>query len=100
MNHLFLADRYERDRISRISYCFSRTPFLYFIHFFYGIIKILISNKPIFLKHFPNINLNYVTQLFNDTENTKEWVKLKHEFNLNNNLYFNWMQLAHSIPQK
>ena len=58
---------------------------------------ILISNKPIYCKHFSN---NYVTQLFYDTGNTKEWVKLKHEFNLNNNLYFNWMQLIHSIPQK
>ena len=27
-------------------------------------------------------------------------VKLKHQFNLNNNLYFNWMQLIHSLPQK
>ena len=61
---------------------------------------ILISNKPIYFKHFSNNNLNYVTQLFSDTGNTKEWMKLKHEFNLNNNLYFKWMQLIHSIPQK
>ena len=61
---------------------------------------ILISNKPIYFKHFSSNNLNYVTQLFYDTGNTKEWVKLKHKFNLNNNLYFNWMQLIHSIPQK
>ena len=61
---------------------------------------ILISNKPIYLKHFSNNNLNYTTQLFDDTLNRKEWVKLKHELNLNNNLYFNWMQLIHSIPQK
>ena len=61
---------------------------------------ILISNKPTYFKHFSNNNPNYVTQLFDDTENTKEWVKLKQELNLNNNLYFNWMQLVHSIPQK
>ena len=30
----------------------------------------------------------------------KEWVKLKHEHNLDNNLYFKWMQLIHPIPQK
>ena len=59
----------------------------------------LISNKPIYFKHFSNNNLNYVTQLFDDTGNTKEWVKLKHEFNLHNNLYFNRMRLIHSIPQ-
>ena len=53
-----------------------------------------------YFKHFSNNNLNYVTQLFDDTGNTKEWMKLKHEFNLNNNLYFKWMQLIHSIPQK
>ena len=61
---------------------------------------ILISNKPIYFKHFSNNNLNYVTQLFDDTGNTKEWIKLKHQFNLNNNLYFKWMQLIHWIPQK
>ena len=61
---------------------------------------ILISNKPMYFKHFYNNNLNYVTQLFDDTGNTKEWMKLKHEFNLNNNLYFKWTQLIHSIPQK
>ena len=61
---------------------------------------ILISNKPIYFKHFSNSNLNYFTQLFYDMGNTKEWMKLKHEFNLNNNLYLKWMQLIHSIPQK
>ena len=61
---------------------------------------ILISNKPIYLKSFSNNDLNYVTQLFDDTRNTKEWIKLKHEFNLSNSLYFKWMQLIHSIPQK
>ena len=60
---------------------------------------ILISNKPIYFKR-SNNNLSYVTQLFDDTGNTKEWMKLKHEFNLNSNLYFKWMQLIHSIPQK
>ena len=49
---------------------------------------ILISNKPIYFKHFSDNNLNYyVTQLLGDTGNTKEWMKLKQEFNLNNNLY-------------
>ena len=58
------------------------------------------NNKLIYSKHFSNNNLNYVTELFDDTGNTEEWMKLKHEFNLNNNLYFKWMQLIHSIPQK
>ena len=61
---------------------------------------ILISNKPIYFKHLSNNNLNYVTELFDETGNTKEWMKLKHEFNLNNNLYFKWTQLIHSIPRK
>ena len=52
----------------------------------------LITNKSIYFKHFSNNNLNYVTQLFG---NIKEWIKLKHEFNLNNNLYFKWMVLIH-----
>ena len=63
-------------------------------------IRILISNKPIYFKHVSNNNLNYVTQLFDDTGNTKELVKSKREFNLNNYFYFKWMQLIHSIPQK
>ena len=59
----------------------------------------MISKRPICFKHFPSNNWNYVTQLFYDTGNTKEWVKLKHEFNLNNNPSFNWMQLIHQ-PHK
>ena len=44
---------------------------------FYGYNQdILISNKPIYFKHFSNNNINYITQLFDDTGNTKEWVKL------------------------
>ena len=58
------------------------------------------SNKPIYFKYFSDNNLNYVIQLFDDTENTKAWIKLKHEFNLNNNLYFKRMQLIHSILKK
>ena len=38
--------------------------------------------------------------MLRNTGNTKEWVKLKHQFNLNNNLYFNWMEPIYSIPQK
>ena len=34
------------------------------------------------------------------TRDTKDWMKLKHEFNLNNNLYYRWVQLIHSIPEK
>ena len=33
---------------------------------------ILISNKPIYFKYFSNNNLNYATQLFDDTGNTKK----------------------------
>ena len=29
---------------------------------------VFISNKPIYLKHFSNNNLNYVTEVFNDME--------------------------------
>ena len=61
---------------------------------------ILISNKPIYFKHFTYNNLNYVTRLFYNTRSTKEWGKLKYKFTFNNNLYFNWIQLIQSIPQK
>ena len=59
-----------------------------------------LNQQPIYFKHFSNNDLNYVTQLFDDTGNTKELVKSKREFNLNNYFYFKWMQLIHSIPQK
>ena len=72
-----------------------------FYSLFYGIIKIPYSATSQFILNFlSNDNLNYVTQLLCDTGKTKEWVKLKHEFNLNNNLYFNWIQLILLIPQK
>ena len=72
---------------------------------FYGMYKYKytyknLNQQPIYFKHFSNNNLNYVTQLFDDTGNTKELVKSKREFNLNNYFYFKWMQLIHSIPQK
>ena len=40
-----------------------------------------------YFQHFSNNNLNYVAQLFYDVGNIKEWVKLKQEFNLKNNLF-------------
>ena len=54
---------------------------------------ILISNEPIYFKHFSNNNLNYVTQLFDGTGNTKEWMELKQEFKLNNHVFLNGCNL-------
>ena len=65
-------------------------PFLILSTFLWYNKDILMNNKLIYSKHFSNNNLNYVTELFDDTGNTEEWMKLKHEFNLNNNLYFKW----------
>ena len=45
------------------------------LSFFLGYSKdILISNKVIYFKHFSNNNLDYVTQLFYNSGNKKEWV--------------------------
>ena len=79
--------------------CSSRAPFLLRSLFLRYSKNILISNKLIHFKHFSFFNPDYVTQLFYNTGSKKEWVKLKHELNLNNNLYFNWMQLIYPIPQ-
>ena len=96
---LYFIEIFFATRTNTLLFPQSSLPAFY--PFFLWYIKdILISNKLIYFKYFSNNNLNYVTQLFYDTANTKEWVKLKHKFNLNNSLYFNWMQLIHSIPQK
>ena len=38
--------------------------------------------------------------MFDQTCQLKSWQSLKEEYNLDNNMYFQWMQLIHSIPAK
>ena len=37
-------------------------------------------------------------QLFDEDGNTKEWQRLKIEFDLENRVYFSWRQLIHALP--
>ena len=45
-----------------------------------------------------NNGLNYVSQIFHNNGEIKDWETIKLEFNLENKFYFSWMQLIDSIP--
>ena len=49
---------------------------------------------------FSQSNLNFVSQLFDTNGTVKSWYLLKQEYHLNNNSYFQWLQLINSIPEK
>ena len=45
------------------------------------------------------ININFVDQLVNESCQFKKWKTLKDEYDLDNEMYFQWAQLIHAIPQ-
>ena len=45
------------------------------------------------------ININYVSQLFRSKGSNKTWHELKTEYELNENSYFQWLQLTSAIPE-
>ena len=57
-----------------------------------------IENKPYLFSDFARANLNYVSQLFNADGSTKNWNEIKNEFALENNIYFKYFQIIHSLP--
>ena len=58
--------------------------------------------KPLFCFHgFPKQkNINYISELFNNSGSIKKWHKFKREYDLHQNSYFQWVQLIDSIPEK
>ena len=59
-----------------------------------------IDEGGVHLSRFSQNNLNFVSQLFNTNGLIKAWHLLKQEYHLNNNSYFQWLQLINSIPEK
>ena len=59
---------------------------------------IQINRKPVFYKKFSSNNINFLMQLVDRNGVFKNWNTLKHEYDLQNNLYFQWMQLISAIP--
>ena len=82
---------------------FSRTPgtpSCILSQFLWYNIYIQIDEDDVHLSWFSQNNLNFVCQLF-DTNNTfKAWHFLKYEYHLNNNSFFQWLQLINSVPEK
>ena len=42
--------------------------------------------------------MNFVSDFVNENCNFKSWVTLKNQYNLDNKLYFQWIQSIHAIP--
>ena len=59
---------------------------------------IQINRKPVFYKKFSSNNINFLMQLVDRNGVFKNWNTRKHEYDLQNNLYFQWMQLLNAIP--
>ena len=69
-------------------------------HFLWYNIYIQIDEGDIHLFKFSQNNLNFVSPLFKTNGSIKAWQPLKQEYHLNNNSYFQWLQLINSIPEK
>ena len=63
-------------------------------------IYIQIDEGDVHHSRFSQNNLNFVSQIFNTNDLIKAWHLLKQEYHLNNNSYFQWLQLINSIPEK
>ena len=60
---------------------------------------IQIEDNPVCLTKLAAKNIDFLSQLF-EGGSLKSWNDLTIEFNLTNELYFQWLQLKHAIPHK
>ena len=60
---------------------------------------IIIHNSIVNFQKFSLKNINFVDQLENESCQFKKWQILKDEYHLDNDIYFQWAQLIHAIPQ-
>ena len=60
---------------------------------------IIIHNSIANFQKFSLKNINFVDQLENESCQFKKWQTLKDEYHLDNDIYFQWVQLIHAIPQ-
>ena len=61
--------------------------------------NIIIDNCIVNFTKFSQKNINFVDQLVNESCQLKKWQKLKDHYHLDNDMYFQWAQLIHAIPQ-
>ena len=59
---------------------------------------IIVDNPYVNFTNFSSRNINFVSDFVNENCNFKSWVTLKNQYNLDNKLYFQWIQLIHAIP--
>ena len=45
-----------------------------------------------------NTHTNFVDDLIKENEKFKTWEQITHEFAIDKNLHFKWVQLVHAIP--
>ena len=59
---------------------------------------IIVNNSYVNFTNFSSKNTNFVSDLVNENCNFKIWETLKNEYHLDKKLYFQWIQLIHTIP--
>ena len=59
---------------------------------------ILTTNSYFFVQKNILKNLRNVNDLIKENGKFKTWENITHEFKIDNNLYFKWIQLVHTIP--
>ena len=60
---------------------------------------IIIDKSTVNFTKFSQKNIDFVDQLVNEFCQFKKWQTLKDEYHLDNDMYFQWAQLIHAIPQ-
>ena len=78
---------------------FSESPSCILSQYIWHNKYIKINNLPIYFNSFSEKNINFVCQFFHSDGKVKTWNEFKHEFNLNEKLFFKWVQITHAIPR-
>ena len=76
------------------------TPSSVLSQFLWHNIYILVYEDDVHISRFSQNNLNFVSQLFQINGSLKNWHLLINEYHLNNNCYFQQLQLINSIPEQ
>ena len=58
----------------------------------------MVGNCYVKFNNFLTKTINFVSDLVNENYNFKSWETLKNQYDLDKKIYFQWMQLIHTIP--
>ena len=61
--------------------------------------NLIIDNCTVNFTKFSQKNISFVDQLVNESCQLKKWQKLKDRYHLDNDMYFQWAQFIHAVPQ-